>query len=1787
MKISIVSPSYNQAAFIESSIASVASQTYVDKEHIIVDGGSTDGCAEIIRAATARLAHVRAVIEPDRGQADAINKGLRLATGDILAWINTDDNYADPEAFAAIAAEFARHPEADLIYARGRRLDAQKRFIREAVINRRIDGPEALKTAMGVFQPSVFFRRSVFERVGGLSEAYNLQLDYEYWIRMLKAGVRFHFFDRVLAEAVVHEDAKSTRDRLHQLSECISMIEDHYGETPDIWLQRFARFHATRRDEKTARSHELSQEENQRADTTFAVVKAALESAPAPRPRRRIVTSFDSKYFQQGLNLIASVHRTSFASFDEIIVYELGLSAGEKSLLRGLSKVRVQSYPDPAPPGFPDFYEPAGRAYKVCAIAGAGLDIEAGDLMLWMDAGLSACMDVEEIFAEIAAKEFFITDHDDSAFWPFFNVHFLHRGAVEAIGPTKEELLAPHLCSCLIGYAAKGRYQHLIDEAHRLGVQRDAVMWPKVLAAAEKPRNPRDPEENRRYRAQILNDPAALAALTVDDLYARFPFYGHRTQSIYSVLAARMHAPVYSATLFHKSNTASSRAASVNWAKSAHETDKNATREHLDGVTAQTRLYHHRGTYNDLSGLVFARANEPALIVANGPSLRGMDFEQLRGKVWLGMNAAYRFWDEHNLYPHVYVCFDTTVQDSHRDQIKRLIERREEYGIRWFFLRKSFLEFWPEAATLGCVFFLEDLQQSVEWFDRGKITTGSFSLYVLCFLGFSEIYILGVDLNYVEKIDGARVEGRELVITQDVASNPNYFFDGYQRPGDRYNPPNRHPDMHLRSWNEAGEVLSDFPMVVYNCNSGSAVRAFPFVNRDRALQTLESRQKRSLRVTERAWSAIGRQELWRDHFLKRLGQEPGGAFHPSAQQATRLARWIEPSRAPAPLSLPLTPMIDEKPREAHASVDETAVVARLLAKRRGQDHVMLDVGAHHGGSAQYFNKLGWTIHCFEPDPANRVRLNERYANAANITIDSRAVSDKTANGVSFFSSPESTGISGLHAFHTTHHESARVDVTTVTHIVEERRIARVDFLKIDVEGFDFAVLKGVPWDRLAPDVIECEFEDQKTRSLGHTWKDVATFLKQKGYAVYLSEWHPIVRYGVRHDWRRVLPMGADDVPQNAWGNILAFRDDPGLATLKAAFDAAMRPAPAAHAPTAAGKTPPVAPPEPAPPAAAPPTAPEALRFYAPFGDALKQRAPQVFTLARFIKKTLGSLWRRRAVAAPVILLFAAWVLAGFVPAMAAWRWLIWGGAAFAFLFAALTYLALRTRQFMERMISETQALQAALHMAQTQLAAEHAVSRQLAADVALAVKSADAVRKRLTAVQPQLDAHLRTLDTRATDLSDLRALMAASQQQIAGEVDGARRSIAALEAEANARTRQLDARIDTIAAETAKIEDVRAVIDALEANSARQARELNDRAEALGAETARVAQELDAAAKMLQQDVIARTAAAEEQIAALDAVAKRTETAMLAQGEAFAKQAEISEQRIAARADASEKRADTIAEELGALGRDAEALAKESARAAFNNASWYQRFNRRISEEQLHVLKQWAANTPAKPTREAMGYAAHRACMVEQRMQGRLATSIEDVLLRSLAAMSVPRRKINVLEIGTLFGIGAGIMYDMMAPHYDEVHVTLIDPLDGYYETNRLDILTGQPITERTLRQNLAQVDLKGDRLTLIKHLSTDKEALQQAAERRYDVLVIDGDHSYEGVKADFDLYAPMVRRGGIIIFDDYGAKDWPDVARYVDSEVSQVGDVSRIGHEWRTCAYRKRGSSAKKRKRT
>ena len=231
-------------------------------------------------------------------------------------------------------------------------------------------------------------------------------------------------------------------------------------------------------------------------------------------------------------------------------------------------------------------------------------------------------------------------------------------------------------------------------------------------------------------------------------------------------------------------------------------------------------------------------------------------------------------------------------------------------------------------------------------------------------------------------------------------------------------------------------------------------------------------------------------------------------------------------------------------RENCAHWDETKAIAELFSTSFS-GKLMVDVGAHHGSALMPFLNKGWSIFAFEPDLKNRTNLLERLSKHKHkdlVCLDTRCVSNISNISVPFYASEQSTGISGLSAFHESHAETQQVDVTTLREFFSGIDMPSVDFLKIDTEGHDLFVLQGYPWERTKPSVIECEFEDSKTVPLGYTFHDLAGFLVEHGYTVYMSEWHPIIRYGMRHDWCSLKRYPCELADPKGWGNFLAFRD---------------------------------------------------------------------------------------------------------------------------------------------------------------------------------------------------------------------------------------------------------------------------------------------------------------------------------------------------------------------------------------------------------------------------------------------------------------------------------------------------------------------------------------------------------------------------------------------------------------------------------------------------------------------
>lgn len=201
--VTIVTPSYNQGRFLEATLCSVLEQDYPNIEYIVVDGASTDNSVEIIRRYADRLAWW--VSEKDSGQAEAINKGLRRARGEIVAWLNSDDIYL-PGAVSAAVAAFRLHPEAGVVYGDALSIDADGKPFN--IMRARQYSMVDLLSFDIICQPAAFMRRSVLEQAGYLDQSYHLLLDNLLWINMARLAPLV-YVPQTWAAARYHEAAKN------------------------------------------------------------------------------------------------------------------------------------------------------------------------------------------------------------------------------------------------------------------------------------------------------------------------------------------------------------------------------------------------------------------------------------------------------------------------------------------------------------------------------------------------------------------------------------------------------------------------------------------------------------------------------------------------------------------------------------------------------------------------------------------------------------------------------------------------------------------------------------------------------------------------------------------------------------------------------------------------------------------------------------------------------------------------------------------------------------------------------------------------------------------------------------------------------------------------------------------------------------------------------------------------------------------------------------------------------------------------------------------------------------------------------------------------------------------------------------------------------------------------------------------------------------------------------------------------------------------------------------------
>ena len=213
-KISIVTPSYNQAKFLEQAIRSVIDQNYPNFEHIIFDNCSTDGSVDILK----KYPHLIWISEPDQGQSDALNKGFRKASGEFVGWLNADDRYM-PNCFYSVVRTFEDRPGYDLLYGNYRWIDENGNLIK---LRREIDFDLFIFKYLHVtYIPSTttFFKRAIFDENNFLNIDYKLANDFELFLRLALKRYRFIHLGLFLADYRWHAQSKSELNKDRQIKE--------------------------------------------------------------------------------------------------------------------------------------------------------------------------------------------------------------------------------------------------------------------------------------------------------------------------------------------------------------------------------------------------------------------------------------------------------------------------------------------------------------------------------------------------------------------------------------------------------------------------------------------------------------------------------------------------------------------------------------------------------------------------------------------------------------------------------------------------------------------------------------------------------------------------------------------------------------------------------------------------------------------------------------------------------------------------------------------------------------------------------------------------------------------------------------------------------------------------------------------------------------------------------------------------------------------------------------------------------------------------------------------------------------------------------------------------------------------------------------------------------------------------------------------------------------------------------------------------------------------------------
>jgi hypothetical protein len=260
-----------------------------------------------------------------------------------------------------------------------------------------------------------------------------------------------------------------------------------------------------------------------------------------------------------------------------------------------------------------------------------------------------------------------------------------------------------------------------------------------------------------------------------------------------------------------------------------------------------------------------------------------------------------------------------------------------------------------------------------------------------------------------------------------------------------------------------------------------------------------------------------------------------------------------------------------------------------------------------------------------------------------------------------------------------------------------------------------------------------------------------------------------------------------------------------------------------------------------------------------------------------------------------------------------------------------------------------------------------------------------------------------------------------------------------------------------------------------------------------------------------------------------------------------------------------------LGDQLALLRADLSAIQEARRFSNYSNVSGFTAQARYFSaEDAAHVQSFWQPTFGLSMPTNQLRYLAHDICRTEDRCEGRLATTIHAAVVRSLALMSLKSQNVELLEIGTLFGIGAGALYRTGTREGKRVRLTLIDPLNGYHSVGFRDPATGVPVTLDVVERNLKEMAVSESDVRVVVGKRGDDRVVAEVSDREYDYVLIDGDKTMASVVADFGRYGRLVRPGGLLIFD-YDTAEWSHNQTFIDAHVLGNGEWECVGIGWRT----------------